>query len=146
MTPRFQLKKSLKKAMQDLKRHGVVDSPVFHIKSRNPKLRCVIYRPCYGGTRDFMPGEIATNLHKLCNDHDAEEVVTVANTFLHSMDNESSPPQEALIAVLEQEDKVFSVVQQYKIDGAGKIRFGKKHWTTQTKTGPMGSFDSLVQQ
>ncbi len=145
MTPKYVLKQALRKAMRDLRKHHVIDSPVFHIKSNRPDNSKIIYHPTFQNS-DLSMAYIAERVHQICRDTDAKEVMTVSNTFLHAED-ENSPPAEALIVALERSDKIHSVMQPYILSRDGKIQLKKKCWCTKNKdeSGIGGTLEGLVQ-
>ena len=80
MTTKKRLEKVLKKARKTLVRHKVIDSPVFHIRSKNAAIPPVIFHPSWhdeeSKTKSFV------ELHKICHETEAREVLIVCNTFL----------------------------------------------------------------
>ena len=143
MTPKYILSQSMSRAMRKLKKDGQINSPVFHVKSKRQEQPEIVYDPLFENPNETK-AVIALKMRLICNQVDAKEVLTIADTLIPSMEDEAHPPQDALLAMLERGDKIFNVIQPYKKDRAGKIWFDKKRWTTRDKTGRMGTFEGFV--
>jgi hypothetical protein len=143
MTPIFQLTKSLNKAIRDLKKHGLMDSPVFHIKSKKQGVPRIVYKPSYDEGMTGNREDVTSKIKQICDDVDAKEVLTVSNVHVHV--TESSLPSDAVYISLERGSKIYSVLQLYSFNGLGKIKFHKnREWQTKDKKGPLGDFECFV--
>ena len=144
MTPRCILNQSLNKAIRDLKKHGLIDSPVFYVKSKKQNMARVVYRPFYDNSNDNRE-DVTVSIKQICENVDAKEVLTVANTYAHDA-YDTAPPSEAIYVSLERRSKIYSVLQPYSVNGLGKIKIHKnRKWQTKDKTGHLGNFECLVQ-
>lgn len=143
MTPKVLLNQSLNKAIRDLKRHGLMDSPVFHIKSKKQDIPIIIYKPSYD---EGIPGDkedVTSKIKQICDNVDAKEVLTISNANVHY--TESSLPSNVVYISLERRSKIYSMWQQYSFNGLGKIKFHKnRQWQTKDKKGQLGNFECLV--
>lgn len=142
MTAKKRLEKVLKKARKTLVRHKVIDSPVFHIRSKNAAIPPVIFHPSWHDEESKTKGFV--ELHKICRETEAREVLIVSNTFLYKGED-TIPSSEGIFVSIEDCTGIKSVVLPYKMNGDGKISFGKESWVFTEKKDVAGRMVGLVQ-
>jgi hypothetical protein len=142
MTTKTRLENVLKKARKTLVRHKDIDSPVFHIRSKNAAIPPVIFHPSWhdeeSKTKSFV------ELHKICRETEAREVLIVCNTFLYKGED-TIPSSEGILVSLEDCAGMQSVILPYKMSGHGKITFEKERWISAEKKDIAGRMVGFVQ-
>jgi hypothetical protein len=134
------LNKSLNKAIRDLKKSGLIDSPVFYVKSKKQDIPIIVYKPSYDEDVIGNREGVISKIQQICNNEDAKEVLMLSDVFVH----DNSPPSEAIYVSLERRSKIYSVLQPYSVNDSGAIKFHEQSWEISDKKGSLGDFECFV--
>jgi len=142
MAPRSKLKQVMKKGKRDLVKYNELDSPMFYIKSKQPGVPKIEYRPALEDPHQSLE-EMGITLNKICDRVDAEEVITFAQIIVGATDQD--PERPCLVARLEREDQIYIMYQPYiYYETENRFHFQKEIWKMIDKDDSAGSFEHQV--
>ncbi len=139
MTTKTRLENVLKKARKTLVSHKSIPT-TFCIRSKNAAIPPVTIYPHWYDQADKTRGIV--ELHKICREIEAREVLIVGEVYL---DEDNNPGSEGILVSLEDCAGMQTIILPYKMSERGKVTFEKERWVSAEKKDIAGRLVGIVQ-